>query len=395
MKKILFLISILTLAVTANCAVLNKSTQNSAITQSATGSKLSAAAQHKANELYESVRKAYASGQLSADAVVDKALYHNVWSPQLAQQCLLLVADNPRAMAELGHLYTDFHTAYLFPGKEAEGVRLLQTASNRGNHDASDYLGVYYCQKDQYDKAKDEFNKAFPNNNPLALKYIAGLYDSGHGVQKDYSKAREYSRQSAMKGNAGAAAKYGLKLQRDFYGTVDMPAAFEWIYIGGDLGDDSARSNLELPLRGERFGDDQRTALMRRALAIGEEWNNMHKTKLRTSKLYNEGFAGGLSSMGKKAQSGDQWANFYLGSMSYNNEFLNRRYELVLECYEPLIKSNTLPKPALALVYERLGEMYRNGHGVKANKTKAAQYTRTAANLGSLPAYKIIENIPD
>ncbi|MBD5246306.1 MAG: sel1 repeat family protein [Barnesiella sp.] len=390
MKKIFLLISMLVLVLSAQGAGRNnKNTQTSRNT-------MSAAAQAKSESLYQAVRKAYGSGQLSADGVVDKALYHNVWSPQLAERCLLLVSSsNPRAMAELGHLYTDFHTAYLFPGKEAEGVRLLQTASNQGNHDASDYLGVYYCQKDQYDKAKDEFNKAFPNNNPLALKYIAGMYDSGHGVKKDYSKAREYYRQSAMKGNAGAAAKYGLKLQRDFYGTVDMPAAFEWIYIGGDLGDDSARSNLELPLRGERFGDDQRTALMRRALAIGEEWNNMHKTKLRTSKLYNEGFAGGLSSMGKKAQSGDQWANFYLGSMSYNNEFLNRRYELVLECYEPLIKSNTLPKPALALVYERLGEMYRNGHGVKANKTKAAQYTRTAANLGSLPAYKIIENIPD
>ena len=41
------------------------------------------------------------------------------------------------------------------------------------------------------------------------------------------------------------------------------------------------------------------------------------------------------------------------------------------------------------------GEMYRNGHGVKANAAKAAEYTRKAAELGSLAAYKIVEQIPD
>ena len=49
----------------------------------------------------------------------------------------------------------------------------------------------------------------------------------------------------------------------------------------------------------------------------------------------------------------------------------------------------------MALVYERLGEIYRQGKGVKANPAKAAEYTRKAANLGSLAAYKIVESIPD
>lgn len=39
--------------------------------------------------------------------------------------------------------------------------------------------------------------------------------------------------------------------------------------------------------------------------------------------------------------------------------------------------------------------MYRDGKGVKANAAKADRYTRMAANLGSLTAYKIIEGIKD
>ena len=81
--------------------------------------------------------------------------------------------------------------------------------------------------------------------------------------------------------------------------------------------------------------------------------------------------------------------------MSYNDEFLNRQDEFVTKCYEPILSIGQLPDNAMALVYERLGEIYRQGKGVKANPAKAAEYTRKAANLGSLAAYKIVESIPD
>ena len=49
----------------------------------------------------------------------------------------------------------------------------------------------------------------------------------------------------------------------------------------------------------------------------------------------------------------------------------------------------------MALVYERMADLYRRGDGVKADSKKAADYTRRAANLGSLQAYKILEQLPD
>ncbi|MDE6377426.1 MAG: hypothetical protein K2K72_01630, partial [Duncaniella sp.] len=220
-------------------------------------------------------------------------------------------------------------------------------------------------------------------------------YETGHGYKKDLHKARECFRKAAFEGYAPGAMKYGQALQRQWYGDVNMPDAFVWLYIAGDLGNDAARANLSLPLRGERFGDDVHTALARRAFAMTDEWNKKHGKKFNETPLYTQGFKAGLNDRDKAAEQGDDWSLFYLGSMSYNDEFLNRDDNLVLKCYEPLVKSNRLPAPAMAVVYERLAQMYRTGRGVKTNLAKAAQYERAAADLGSLAAYKIMEKIPD
>ena len=150
MKKLIMLISILALAVSVQAAGVKKSAQKRYITPEEVHVTVSPAAQKKADAIYESVRKEYSQGKLSADGVVDKALYHKVWDDELAAKCLQLVADkNNRAKAELGYLYTYYKTRYKFLDKTSEGVRLLEEAAKAGNKQASDYLGIYYNnQKD-------------------------------------------------------------------------------------------------------------------------------------------------------------------------------------------------------------------------------------------------------
>lgn len=395
MKKIFAFVPILTLALSAE-AVSHNSQQPLGSNSLVSSQTVSSSAQHKTDALYEALRKSYANGKISADGVVDKALYHKVWSPELTERCLRLVSDkNARAMAELGLLYTHYKTAYMFPGKTDEGVRLLEAATRAGNSDAADYLGVYYNSQGDFDKAKQYFGLAGHDNNPMALTVMGEMYDNGKGYKKDKAKAKECYRRASIKGYSTGASKYGLTLQRQWYGAVNMPDAFAWLYIAGELGDDAARSNLMRPLRGERFGDDAHTALMRRALAIGDAWNAKYGKKISETPLYKEGFKAGLKGHEQDAEHGDDWALFYIGSMSYNDEFLNRSDDLVLKCYEAIVKSNRLPDPAMAIVYERLADMYRNGRGVKANPTQAAHYDRMAADRGSLAAYKIVENISD
>ena len=397
MKKVTLIISLMLLAVSFEAAgITKKSSQRRYITPEEVHVTVSPAALQKADAIYESVSKDYSQGKLSADGVVDKALYHKAWSPELAARCLQLVSDkNNRAKAELGYLYTFHKTAYLFPGKKDEGLRLMEAAANGGDKKAYDYLGIYYDNKKDYAKAWKCFNAAAPDNIPFALTVMGEMCEKGHGVKKDYSKAREYFRRAAELGDPNGAFKYGLVLQRKWYGEVDMPDAFFWSYVAGDLGNDAARSNFQLPLRGERFGDDKNTAFIRNSFTLGNAWNDQVGHPLTEEPIYQQGYKPGLAYRTIAADRGDEWSLFYLGSMSYNHEFLKHSGDFISKCYEPIIATGKLPDNALALVYERMGDLYRKGDGVKADAAKAEKYTRKAAQLGSVAAYKIVENIPD
>lgn len=397
MKRRIIILSALLLAIAVQLSAAGKSsTKRRYITPQEVHVTVSAAAQHRANELYESVRKDYLQGKLTTDGVVEKALYHKAWSPELAARCLQLVADkNNDAKAELGYLYTFYKTAYLFPGKETDGVRLLEAVAAEGVNKANDYLGIYYNGKNDNKKALKYFNAAGQDHIPYALTIIGGMYEDGHGVKKDRTIAREYYQRAASLGDPDGAQKYGYALQRGWFGKVNMPDAFFWTYIGGDLGSDFARSRLMLPIRGERFGDDAHTAFMRNGMTLVDAWNDQYGEKLKAEPIYQDGYKAGLASRTVAAEKGDDWSLFYLGSMSYNDEFLNHSGDFISKCYEPLIAAGHLPDTAMALVYERMGELYRKGDGVKADAAKAREYTAKAARLGSLKAYKTLENIPD
>lgn len=348
----------------------------------------------KANKIFESVRQKYSQGKISADSVVNLALYHKVWSPEAAEQCLRLVSDaNTRAKTELGLLYTHYKTAYLFPGKATGGESLLKAAAEAGNNDAYDYLGVYYHLNKDYKKARQCFEAGGHKNNGMALCIIGGMYEDGTGYKKSAKQACDYYRQSALTGDANGATKYAYSLQRPWFGDVSLPDAFFWFYVAGDMGNDAARSNLWLPLKGERYGDDLHTLLAQKSLAMVEKGHEGQS--FSGEPLYKEGFLQGIKDREKAAEGGDDWSRFYLGSMNYNDDFLNRNYERAVSYYESIAKNGALPAPLLAVVYERLGDMYRNGKGTKADVAKADKYTHMAARLGSLNAYKTVEGIKD
>lgn len=397
MRKIILLISILAFAFSIQAAGSSKKSKRSYVTAKDVHITVSPAAKQKAEDLYEETRKAYTQGKMTADQVVDKALYHKVWDPELAARCLQLVSDkNVRAKAELGYLYIYSKTSYLFPGKEAEAVSLMESAAKAGYKPANDYLGIYYNYKKDYDTAWKCFQAGGPDNIPFALMVIGEFYDKGHGVKKDRDKALEYYSRAANLGDRSGATNYGSALKYGWYGKVNMPDAFFWTYIAGDLGDDFSRSNLQLPLRGERFGDDANTAFMRNALTLGDAWNDQYGHAIQKEPIFQEGYRVGILSREDLAENGDPWSLFYLGSLSYNNEFLKRSDDFVQKCYQYIIDNKlNLPQPVLALVYERLGDIYRNSNEIKRDVTKAREYTRKAAQLGSLAAYKIVEKIPD
>ncbi len=392
MKRNLILLSLLLCAVSASAAgssdFLSRLFGNSAKTAQSQTPKVN---QQKSDAIFESVRQQYAQGKISADSVVSLGVYHKVWSPQLAERCLLLVPaqGNLRNMTELGALYV---FSPELAKHSAEGLKLLQTAAKAGYSDANAYLGLYYFNKNDFTKAKKYFDACRPMKYGFGFAGLGNIYFNGKGVTADRVKAREYYRQAALNGYARGMSLYGLNLFTGEGGAVDYPESFYWLYMAGDLGDDSARTTLFLPRRNENLGDTETAKTAGLTLQVIEALHN--KQNIKDEPIYKEGFLASLKAREKAAEQGDEWARFYLGSMNYNGEFLNQNYAQALRYYEPIALSAKLPRAVLAVVNERLATMYREGKGTKADAAKAARYARAAAQKGSLPAYKIVEQIP-
>lgn len=170
MKRFLYILLLLAVASSASASgrvnlsrVANKR-DNSAVTSG----------QNKADAVYESVSRQYAQGKISADSVVNLALYHKVWNRDVAARCLKLVADdrNPRAETELGVLYV------FTPGDTRhvdEGLKLLQAAAQTGYNQANGYLGYYYFQNKDYARAKSYFD-AFPMSQGIEYAALGSIW---------------------------------------------------------------------------------------------------------------------------------------------------------------------------------------------------------------------------
>lgn len=385
MKKILILFCLMTTAITAFADPRGNifSRSNNRSTQ------ISAVKEHKSDSIYNSIQQLYTKGSISADSVVNLALYHKIWSPELTERCLKLVAEhNPRASMELGVLYS---FSPVFAGHTSDGIRLLQTAAKEGYNDANCYLGFYYFTHKDYTKAKAYFDACRPIEQGFGYTALGSMYIEGKGVREDPVMARKNYHNAALKGYPRGIALYGFNLRASGGGPINYPESFFWLYIAGDLGDDAARTTLYLPRRNEERGDSEVARDALTALQYIEAAQS--GKKIQNEPIYKDGFLKGLKDREYAAEQGDDWSRFYLGSMNYNGDFLNQNYARVIYYYEPIARNGKLPNNVLALVNERLAKIYSEGKGVKADPTTAAQYARAAAKHGSLSAYKIVENI--
>lgn len=386
MRKFLLLISLFLITASVSAAGRRSTSRNrnNKATQSVT------IKTNKSDSIYNSVSQLYANGKISTDSLVSLALYHKAWSPELAERCLKLVKDNnPRSMAELGVIYA---FSPEFKKKASEGVKLLETAANAGYNEANAYLGLYFFNRKDYKKAKAYFDACKPLKQGFGYTALGSMYLEGKGVSENPAQARENYHQAALLGYPRGAALYGFNLRASAAGNVSYPDSFFWLYIAGDLGDDAARTTLYLPRRNENRGDSETAAKAQEAL----QWIEQVQTgkKIQNEPIYKDGFLPSLKAREQAAEQGDDWACFYLGSMNYNGDFLNQNYAQAIKYYEPIAKNCKLPHTVLALVNERLAKMYSEGKGTNVDRTKAARYNRAAAHYGSLPAYKILEQIP-
>ncbi|MDE7419700.1 MAG: sel1 repeat family protein [Muribaculaceae bacterium] len=394
MKKTIILLSLIFAAMSANADIkesLMTLLRNHAQThQTVKKQQPYKMGQQKQDSIVNSVSGLYSKGKISADSVVSLALYHKTGSPEVSEKLLKSVVSESdlRSVTELGVLYA---LTPQFSSKAAEGEKLLQAAANAGYKDANAYLGLYYYNKNDFKKAKSYFEKCNPLEFGFGNMALGAMYLQGRGVKTDIPTAREYFHKSALQGYPRGASMYGHNLRASGGGSIDYPEAFFWLYIAGDLGDDTARATLGRTLNGESFGEGEAAEDGELALYWISTVNSMQNMK--NEPVYKDGFLKGLKAKETAAEKGDDWARLYLGSMNFNGDYLNQNYAQALHYYEPIARDGKLPKTVLALVNSRLAYMYKNGKGTKADAAKAAQYAKAAAQYGSLGAYKATEHL--
>lgn len=389
MKKAILIITLLTAVVSTPAFGRSNSfsSHRSKTARTATAS----VKQHKADSIVEAVGRLRTQGKISADSVVGLALYHKPWSPEVAARCLEPVASagNPRGVMELGVIYA---FSPEFADRAADGVKLLESAAKSGYKDANAYLGFYYFGQKDYNKAKAYFDAAQPLKSGFANAALGSMYLEGNGVREDGAKARESYRQSSLEGYSRGMSLYASLLGTKNGGPIDYPDAFFWHYIAGDLGENYSRVMIFLPRVPEKSGGSEVHKDAQTALTWIEAAHS--GMNFKNDPLYKDGFLPSLKEREKAAGQGDDWSRFYLGSMNYHGDYLNQNYSRAIQYYEPVAQNARLPRPLLALVNERLALMYAEGKGTKADTAKAARYAASAARYGSLPAYLIVEKIP-
>ncbi len=296
-------------------------------------------------------------------------------SDNVSEQALksAVSTGDPKAMMELGSLYV-FNPNY--EDQKQEGLALLESSAKKGYEESNDYLGLYYFENKDYEKAKKYFDSRKDDHYGFAYTALGSMYLEGKGVKEDGKKARESYNKAALKGYSRGMSLYASLLGTKNGGSLNYPDAFFWHYIAGDLGENYSRVMLYLP----RIPEKEANGEVAKDAQLALQWiEAVHAGKsMKNEPLYKDGFLPGLKDFEKSAEAGDDWARYYLGSMNYNGDFLNQNFARAIYYYEPISKNSKLPKTILSVVNKRLAEMYRDGKGTAVNKTKAAYYSSLA-----------------
>ncbi len=254
----------------------------------------------------------------------------------------------------------------------------------------NDFLGMYYLYHKDYKKAKSYFDARKSSHYGCAQTALGQRYLEGKGVSEDGAKAREHYHHAAQQGYSRGMSLYANLLGTKNGGSLNYPDAFFWHYIAGELGENYSRVMLYRPRLPEKRVDNEVVKDAQMAL----QWIEMVHSgkKLSNEPIYKKGFLLGLKNCEKEAEAGDDWSRFYLGSMNYNGDFLNQNYARALYYFEPIARNGKLPAPILAVVHQRLADMYRNGKGTAPDASKADSHVHQAARYGSAQAYEAVEH---
>lgn len=347
----------------------------------------SVAMSQRIDSVCTTIENNFKNGLISPDSLYTLSSYHYVTNPRISEHCLkLLIPTEAKAIGELGALYA-LHPK--MKSKKEDGALLLQEAIELSYEKASTYLGIYYFFAQDYDLAWGCFNKGDYSFLGNAFYCLAYMNFNGLGVEQNVQKALEYYINASEFGVIDAQNKVAHQLETGEGCETNLSEAFKWYYLAADTGDDMARVWLSLP-RFKRDADyvspynQQQLA----AITMLESFNK--DSDFKKKKLF-AGFKQSLVDNFGLAGQNDAIANYYLATLYYNGDFIDKNPQEAFKYYSKALESNNLKRLLKGNAAYRMGVMYRYGRGVEMNAEMADYWTKIAALNGNQDAYKLIE----
>jgi len=151
-----------------------------------------------------------------------------------------------------------------------------EKAADKDSEVAMSNIGLLYDNgrgvAQDYGKAREWYEKAADKGNEVAMNNIGVLYENGRGVAQDYGKAREWFEKAADKGNAVAMSNIGLLYENGRGVARDYGKAREWYEKAVEKGDVSANARLKgLPIKAAFAAGRYAEALQLQQVAASEE----------------------------------------------------------------------------------------------------------------------------
>ena len=239
----------------------------------------------------------------------------------------------------------------------------------------------------------DELEQAAQDNDSIAQRTLAGLYESGTYVDMDLGKAFYWYQKASENGDYKAQKRLGMMYCRGIGIKQDCMLAKYWFQKALSQECTYAKINLEyINSDGSIFTLDPASAikLYRKAfynIAI------MHLTGKGARQNYDRA----VRLFTKAANMGDYLAHYELAKMYYIGEGVRQDYGQAVFWLEKALNEDISPPITDDVFFTdvelMLGKMYLEGKGVSVDKTKAIELLQTAADFWNEEAQQILKNL--
>ena len=319
-----------------------------------------------------------ATVQLSAYALLDKARALTV--SDLEPLEAKARAGDPESETTLGLAY---HAGPLLKMDDAEALRLLQHAANRGFVAAEEAMGIF-CQLGfgmSPDKAQavSWYTKAAQHGSREAANDLALMYSTGDGVPKDPAKTATWFRSAADAGEATAQLNLAALYHRGEGLPQDDTQAILWLTKAADQGLVPAMLELaKWDLRAEHGSNvDDAIVWLKKAADLGDATAQVELGDIFIDKkLGRQDYSQAVDWYRKAADQGQREGQFGLGARYLLGQGVPRNFE---EARRWLTPAANRGHPYAQFL---LAKMFEAGEGGPVDAASAAKNYEGAANYG-------------